>query len=393
MSHDHHHHHIPSAEEHNTARYKATVKVTLVGSVLDLLLGVAKIAVGFMAYSQALIADGVHSLSDLFTDGIVLYAAKHSHQAADEAHPYGHGRIETLATVGLGIALLAVSAGITYDAVDRLFHPEALWVPGAWALVVATISIFTKEAIYHYTMHVAKKYRSNMLKANAWHSRSDAVSSIIVVIGVAGSMSGLAYLDAVAAVGVAFMIAKIAWDLAWHSLRELIDTGLEPERVEEIRGSILSVDGVKTLHILRTRLMGGDALVDVHIQVEPQVSVSEGHQISETVRQGLIGEFEEISDVMVHIDPEDDEVHTPGAGLPLREELLGKLAEKWQHLDAANDIEDVTLHYLEGKIDVELLLPLSRIAHDPHSAEQLATQFSEVAHELDEIGEIKLYYH
>lgn len=393
MSHDHHHHHLPSAAEQNSSRYRETVKVTLIGSVIDLLLGVAKIVIGFTAHSQALIADGIHSLSDLVTDGIVLYAAKHSHQEADEEHPYGHGRIETLATVGLGIALTAVAIGISIDAIDRLFHPEALWMPGMWALVVAGISIVSKEAIYHYTMHAAKKFRSNMLKANAWHSRSDAISSVIVLVGVAGSMAGLNYLDAVAAVGVAFMIAKIGWDLAWHSLRELIDTGLEPEKVEEIRKSILNVDGVKTLHILRTRLMGGDALVDVHIQVDPQLSVSEGHQISETVRHSLIKEYDEVSDVMVHIDPEDDEIHAPNAGLPLREALLKELDTAWAGIHESRQIDDITLHYLEGKIDVELLLPLAVIAHDPAKGEELRRRFDRVAENLSEIGQIKLHYH
>ena len=394
MSHGHHHHHHqPSAAEQHSARYRATLKVTLVGSVVDLLLGVAKIVVGYTSHSQALIADGVHSLSDLGTDVIVLYAAKHSHQEADEEHPYGHGRIETVATVGLGLALIAVAIGISVDAIDRLFHPEALWVPGMLALVVAAISIVSKEAIYHYTMRAAKKYRSNMLKANAWHSRSDAISSVVVVIGVAGSMAGLNYLDALAAVGVAFMIAKIGWDLAWHSLRELIDTGLDPEKVEEIRQSILDVDGVKTLHILRTRLMGGEALVDVHIQVDPQLSVSEGHQISETVRQSLIKGYDEVSDVMVHIDPEDDEVHAPNAGLPLREALLDKLDTAWAEIDEASKIDDITLHYLEGKINVELLLPLAVIAHDPHKGEELSRRFDRVAENLSEIGQIKLHYH
>ena len=393
MSHAHHHHHHRTTAEQNTARYRETLKVTLVGSVVDLLLGVAKIIVGYVSHSQALIADGIHSLSDLGTDVIVLYAAKHSHQEADEEHPYGHGRIETLATVGLGIALIIVAAGICYDAIDRLFHPEALWQPGMWALVVAAISIVSKEIIYHYTMRAAKKYRSNMLKANAWHSRSDAISSIIVVIGVAGSMAGLNYLDALAAVGVAFMVAKIGWDLAWHSLRELIDTGLAPERVQEIRRSILDVDGVKTLHILRTRLMGGEALVDVHIQVDPQLSVSEGHQISESVRQSLIKGYDEISDVMVHIDPEDDELHAPNTGLPLRETLLAQLDQAWAEIDESGQIDDITLHYLEGKIDVELLLPLAVIAHDPHKGEELSRRFDRVADNLSEIGQIRLHYH
>jgi len=261
----------------NRKRRHEIMRVTLVGSVFDLLLGISKIIGGFLSNSTALIADGVHSLSDLVTDFIVLYASSQAHREADAEHPYGHGRFETLATVVLGLALFGVAIGISWDAVSRLFHPEKLWQPGVLALVIAAISIVVKEALYHYSMTIAKKYRSNMLKANAWHSRSDAISSVIVVVGVAGSMAGLDYLDAIAAVGVALMIAKISWGLVWHSVRELIDTGLEPERVEAIRNSILNVDGVKALHILRTRRMGSDALVDVHIQVPPTISVSEGH--------------------------------------------------------------------------------------------------------------------
>ena len=148
-----------------------------------------------------------------------------------------------------------------------------------------------------------------------------------------------------------------------------------------------------TLHILRTRLMGGEALVDVHILVDPQVSVSEGHQISETVRQTLIKDYEEVSDVMVHIDPEDDELHIPNANLPLREALLAKLGGIWADIAEAKQIDDITLHYLQGKIDVELLLPLSVIAHDQAKGEELSRRFDRVADSLSEIGHIKLYYH
>ena len=333
MGHDHQHSPTVDDEGHtlltSSQRYKDTIRVTLIGSVVDLLLGVSKIFVGFTAQSQALIADGVHSLSDLVTDVAVLYAAKHSHQEADEDHPYGHGRIETVVTVGLGIALIGVAMGIMIDATQRLFDPNSLLSPGVLALVIASISVVAKEVIYQYTMVIARRYRSNMLKANAWHSRSDAISSIIVVIGIIGSMAGLAYLDAIAAIGVGIMIAKIGWDLAWSSLKELIDTGLEAERVEAIEKSILEVDGVDKLHILRTRQIGADALVDVHIQVDSHLSVSEAHYISEKVRSKLIAEIDEVIDVMVHIDPEDDE-HIPEIEeLPLRTEMLKKLALAW----------------------------------------------------------------
>jgi len=343
--------------EQNAERLSETIKVTLVGSVVDLSLGVLKIFFGYTAQSQALIVDGFHSLSDLATDAMVIFAAKHSHREADEDHPYGHGRIETLATVGLGLALIAVGIGFSVDAIKRLFHPELLLVPHVSAIYIAVLSIISKEAIYHYSMVIARKYRSEMLKANAWHSRTDAISSAIVVVGVAGAMAGLNYLDAIAAIGVAVMIAKIGWDLGWQSLRELIDTGLEAERVELIKRTIMGTNGVEALHLLRSRRMGGEAYIDVHIQVPPRLSVSEGHQISETVRHKLINTIDEVKDVTVHIDPEDDEIAAPCKNLPSRQELQDKLRDRLVGIPEANRITSLTIHYLGGKVELVITLP------------------------------------
>ena len=378
-----------------TLRYKEIRNVTLVGSAVDLLLGVAKIIGGYAATSQALIADGVHSLSDLATDIIVIYAAKHSHREADDEHPYGHGRIETLATVGLGVALIAVAAGIGMDAVDRLFHVERLLLPTMLAFYIALVSVVAKEFIYHYSMRIARKFRSEMLRANAWHSRTDAISSVVVAIGVIGSMSGLNYLDSIAAVVVAVMIAKIGWDLVFRSLRELIDTSLDPERVELIRGKILQVQGVKALHILRTRLMGGDALVDVHIQVESNLSVSEGHRISESVREQVMAEVDEVTDIMVHIDPEDDEIVAPSKHLPLRRDALKQLKAGWSAIEGTSLIQDqdITLHYLGGKLRIDLVLPLTLLENDPLvTRDRIARQFDDLAGQLADIDAIVVCY-
>jgi cation diffusion facilitator family transporter len=394
--HHHHHHHLPETEgDQNDARYRESRNVTLIGSVIDLLLGVAKIVVGYIGSSQALIADGVHSLSDLATDGVVLLAMKHGSREADEEHPYGHGRIETLATIALGVALIGVAAGIAWDAVVRMLHPELLMHPGWLALIVATISIIGKEAIYQYTMHVANKWKSNLLRANAWHSRSDAISSVVVAIGVLGSMGGLNYLDAVAAIGVALMVAKIGIDLSWHSAQELIDTAMEPEQVEQIRQSIHSVDGVQALHMLRTRRMGDSGLVDVHIMVNPRISVSEGHRISDTVRAQIMRDVDNVTDVMVHIDPEDDEIAAPSTGLPLREEVLARLKQQWADIEAAQHIEETVLHYLDGKIHVEVLLPLARMG-DLAAAQAAAQQLSQQVTGqpgTDYIAEVQVRFH
>jgi cation diffusion facilitator family transporter len=380
-------HHHPNPLD---ARYREVRKVTLIGSVVDLLLGIIKVVIGYLSHSQALVADGIHSFSDLFTDFLVLFAAKHSHREADEEHPYGHGRIETVATVALGVALLTVAAGISYDAVRRLLEPDLLLHPGLLALLAALVSVIAKEVIYQYTARVARRLRSNMLHANAWHSRSDAISSIVVVIGVGGTMAGLRWLDAAAAIVVALMIAKIAWDLLWKSLQELIDTALEAEQVEAISASIHDVPGVRSLHMLRTRRSGSDALVDVHILVDPKLSVSEGHQIGETVRSRLLAGNDEVTDVTVHIDPEDDELASPCTHLPLRDEILRRLEAQWQQLEGAPQPDKVVLHYLNGKVHVDVYLPRSSGAEQERDA--LAGAVSRAARQAEDIGDVHVYY-
>ena len=373
-------------------RYRQVRHVTLVGSVVDLLLGIIKVVGGWFSHSHALIADGVHSFSDLATDVLVLYAAKHAHAEADEEHPYGHARIETAATVGLGIALILVSLGIVFDAVSSLLRPEAVVVPEAWAIALAALSVVSKEAVYHYTMRYARRLDSEMLRANAWHSRSDAITSVVVIIGVGGALMGLTYLDAVAALVVAIMVGKIGFDVAKSSVDELIDTGVEADHLDDIRDTIQSVDGVESLHLLRTRRMAGRVLADVHLILrDPRVSVSEGHQISETVRAVLMRRFENIADVTVHIDPEDDEHAAPGTHLDLRDAVLGRLQARWEHLPAARQIRRVNLHYLNGQIQVEVELPLA-LGADPQQAAGNAAAFSEAAAADPDIAGVRVLY-
>ncbi len=372
-----------------STRYFAMRRVTVIGGVVNLLLSGMKILLGYWGQSQALIADGVHSLSDLLTDVLVLMAARHSTRAADEEHPYGHGRIETAASVALGVFLLAVGVGIAWDAARRLATPELLWQPGWPALAGALMSIAAKEALYRYTVIVGERIRSDLLRANAWHHRTDAISSVVVVIGIGGAMAGMPYLDALAAIGVAAMIGKIGWDLAHRGFRELIDTALEPDKVDAIRQAILSVDGVQALHLLRTRRMGPEALVDVHIILaDPQMSVSEGHQISETVRFRIIKQFEEISEVMVHIDPEDDELAAPNRYLPLRSTVLERLNSLWATIDSAHQIRKVNLHYLDGKLHVEIFLPLSALKGnaDPDEVRRAFIQASKADKDVEEVS-------
>ncbi|MEM8497726.1 MAG: cation diffusion facilitator family transporter [Pseudomonadota bacterium] len=371
-------------------RYKELRKVTIVGAIADFLLGVAKLTVGWLANSQALFADGIHSFSDLATDGFVLYAAKHSNKAADAEHPYGHGRIETLATVVLGATLILLALGIAADAIVRLINANELLTPGVLALLVAALSIASKEWIYHYTMRAAKKYKSDLLRANAWHSRSDAVSSIVVLIGIGGAMLGYPLLDAVAAVVVAVMIAKIGFDLARSSSEELIDSALEVEEIEKLKRIMLAVAGVRAVHELRTRTSAGDAFVDVHIQVDPKLSVSEGHQIGDSVRNALLNDSELVNDVTVHIDPEDDENEPLNATLPSRQSVINSLSQCWPNVPA-KELNNVRLHFLSGSVHAELILPISVLA-SAGDAEKYVRSLQDDIASLPYISELKVLF-
>jgi len=373
-------------------RYTAARRVTRVSVIVNLLLTVAQVIIGYLGNSQALVADGIHTLSDLLTDFMVLFALSQSKKVADAEHPYGHERIETATTLMLGIILFAVGAGIAVRAVLRLLETTALPTPDLITLWVALFTLVAKEGLFRYLMHTANRLNSNMLRANAWHSRSDAISSLVVVAGIGGSLIGFAYLDAVAAIVVAVMIVKIAVELGWQALRELVDTGLAAEDVDAIRQTILTVSGVKALHLLRTRRVGGQALADVHIIVDDHLSVSEGHQISEAVRSRLIKEIAPMTDVMVHIDTEEDVSGPSCEGLPLRDAVLKRLDGYFHAIPEARRIEHVTLHYLDGHIDVELLLPLSVVTHTA-AAQELARRFAEAIQGDKDIGSVEVQFH
>jgi len=348
----------------NTQRKK---RITIIGAAVNLVLSILKIFFGWLGQSHALIADGFHSLSDLISDVLVYYASHHSSLEADEKHPYGHARFETLATVILGGLLIAVSGAIIWDAIARAFS-DAMLTHGWLVIGVAVLSILSKEVLYHLTMRTAKKTKSALLKANAWHHRSDAISSFVVLIGVGLQMSGYRYFDSIAALVVGLMVAKIGYDLLQDASKELVDTGLDTEVVEKISSIILSVDGVLAQHFLRTRKMGNNALVDVHILVDPMISISEGHLISETVRMKLIREIGTIGEVTVHIDPEDDELSSPSLALPLRNILLAKLKTAWEGIEEVKSIKRINLHYLEGRVIVEIELPLALCVSEEKTA-------------------------
>ena len=332
-------------------RYWQAKKATLIGAMINALLGLIKLIGGVLFHSHALIADGIHSISDLFPDAMVLFASKYGSLDADDTHPYGHQRIETAATLFLSLLLVLAGSGISWDALGELMnatHTMPKWL----SLPVICISIIANEILFHYTRHVGKRIQSQLIIANAWHHRSDAASSIVVLLGLIGSLAGFVYLDAIAAVIVGIMIVKMGWDYGWNSVRELVDTAVSPELLGQIEQIIKQVDGVERIHQLRSRFMGGDVLIDVHILVSPKISVSEGHYIAQHVHHILVEQIDSVRDVIVHVDPEDDEVCSPSLHLPsrlvLQEQLLHEVHINFPQILFWN------LHYLNGKISIDI---------------------------------------
>ncbi len=371
-------------------RTKASQKITIVGAIVDFLLAIFKVTVGIVGSSGALIADGIHSFSDLLSDGMVFYAAKHSAEEADEEHPYGHERFETVATLGLAIILSIIGTGIIFDAFDRLSNPSEL-SHSTLLLSVAALSIFSKEVLYWYTLKVAKTYKSEMLKANAWHHRSDALTSIVVFIGILGSLNGYLYLDGVAAIVVGLMVIYIAWELGTGATKELVDTSIDAAQVEQLRNAIGQIGGVNNVHSLRTRKIGHRISADVHVQVDPFISVSEGHIITVSVERVAKNCLEDLHDVTVHIDPEDDETSAPCENLPERAQALGILNKALFNNKCDGEIKRIQLHYLDGQIHVDFFLPLSCLSSDK-SHDEILDKLTEVVRELPEFGDIKVYF-
>ncbi len=332
-------------------RYRQAKKITLIGAVTNALLGIIKIITGILFHSHGLIADGVHSIADLLTDIMVLIGSKYASQDADDSHPYGHQRIETATTLMLSLMLILAGFGIAWDAFDEIIH-RAHDIPNTLALPVVIISILANEALFHYTHHIGKKIKSPLIIANAWHRRSDAASSFVVLVGIIGSLIGYAGFDAIAAMIVSILIIKMGWNYGWSSVKELIDTAIDPDMLQRIHAIISHIDGVIKIHQLRSRSMGGDIFLDLHIQVSPWITVSEGHFIAQHVHHALLHEIPSIKDVTVHVDPEDDETSNPSIHLPNRTLLEKSILQPWQ--EKFPDIQHWMIHYLDGQLTIDL---------------------------------------
>ena len=370
-------------------RHRITRRVTLTGAAVNCGLACLQIVFGVLGKSQALLADGIHTLSDLSSDFVVLYAASRSSKEADKDHPYGHGRIETLASMLLGAVLALVGIGIGIRGIDSIINPQT-YTPEAITIVFAAIAIVAKEGLYHYTLRAARVTHSTLLESNAWHHRSDALSSIVVLIGISAQLLGVPYMDAVAAIIVACMIAWMGLRLGRKALDELIDTGLDLDLVDEVRGVMMSNASVMGIHNLRSRSMGGLGYVDAHIEVDPDLTVSEAHYIAHHIEYLVKKQFPKIIDVQIHIDPLDDNVRESVlARLPDRQSIEQDLEKAWEGVSESGHLVQTKLHYLDTLIEVDLILPVAMSAPE-HSAG--IARLKTGAGQLDYIGKVNVYY-
>lgn len=297
---------MPSAatdrESSETAPAGVLSRTTWVSVIVNGLLVGAQIGVGLIAASQGLVADGIHSLSDLIADFIVLVAGHHGKKAADEDHPYGHQRYETAASLVLGLSLLAVGIGMLGAAILKLDTPGAVPQVHAAALWVAVTALLSKELLFRYMIRVARRIKSSLLVVNAWHARSDAASSLVVTLGIVGSRLGYPILDPIAALLVGFLVTTMGWKFGWRALQELMDRSADSAEVEAIRLTLLETPGVRSVHDLRTRKMGDLIIVDAHLEVDAEITVEAGHDIAVAARTRVLARHR-VLDLMSHVDP------------------------------------------------------------------------------------------
>jgi cation diffusion facilitator family transporter len=283
-------------------RAQAASRSTWVSVAVNIVLSVSQIVAGVLSKSQGLIADGIHSLSDLIGDFVVLLAGHHSQKGADADHPYGHQRFENAASLVLGMLLLAVGMGMLWSAASKLQSPASIATVHISALWVAGGALIAKELLFRYMLAVAKRVKSSMLVANAWHARSDAASSLVVGVGIIGNLMGYPILDPIAAALVGFMVTKMGWSFAWDALHDLMDRSADEAEVQAIRQTLVETPGISSVHDLRTRKMGDMIVVDAHLEVDAMLTVEQGHDIAVAARDRVLKRHR-VLNLMTHVDP------------------------------------------------------------------------------------------
>ncbi|NMG73582.1 cation diffusion facilitator family transporter [Aromatoleum diolicum] len=349
-------------------RSRGIQRTALVAIITNTCLTIGQIVIGLFANAFSLVADSAHTLSDLITDLLVLVAGRRGAEPADRDHPYGHGRIETVTTLLLGAILAGVGTGFLWSSGLRLQHMDVAPSVHPAALYMALATLLAKEVLFRYTLAASRRLKAPLLEANAWHARSDAASSLVVAAGIGGSLAGYPFLEPLAAAVVGFLILHMGVRLAWKAVRELIDTGLSEQDVARIRATIRATPGVIGLHDLRTRRMADRVLCDAHIQVDPRITVSEGHQISDAVYLRVRAAHPEVQDVLVHVDAENDATMqtAPIGRLPERTEIVQTLSSLLE--GKLSTPPRVQIHYLGDRIEAEIIITANDITGVDHKA-------------------------
>lgn len=338
-----------SASDTELDRHRRIRRTNAWAVVVDSLAFIIKLAVGWLIASPALLADAMHSLSDLLADLPIILLARIARQRPDSDHPYGHARFETLGTVMLGALLLTVALGIAVETISLLLS-DSRPMPSLLGLITVVVAIALKEGYFQYAIRQARLARSALIEANAWHARSDSLSSVVVLIGLLATLVGFPALEIIAALIVAAMIGWMGIRLAWQAIQQLVDQGVDHDRQHALATTLTTIPGVRDVHLLRTRRMGPDLFVDAHLRVDSRISVSEGHQINEWALTTLKQQYDDIVDVTLHIDHEPDPNDSQLRPLaPLRPTIEGLLADY-----GIRDYDRLIIHYQQQRAQLEL---------------------------------------
>ncbi|MBF0156332.1 MAG: cation transporter [Magnetococcales bacterium] len=370
-------------------RFLAGRRAALVGFITNLILTIGKIAAGLLGHSTAMLADGLESLSDMVADGILLLAMRIARRGADADHPYGHGKFETLATLATSLLILAMAGTIVTMAFGKFQEPSLL-PPTGIALVAAVVTILTKEALFRYTIAIGRRINAKAVIANAWHHRSDAISTVASLIGIVLGMYGWPLADPIAAIIVAFILGRLGIQFLGEAIRDLTDaaSAIDQEIQEKIASLVKTTPNVRSVHLLKARRLGPDILVDVHVVVHPHLSVSEGHQIAEKVRLALEDGIRGLIDVMVHVDTEDDQLTGAVPIFPDRHSLQERLEPCLDGLAALSPPLRVVSHYATSGIRLELGIGASSSVSLAVAQREAATLATRIVQENPDIRQV-----
>ncbi|MFT4577778.1 MAG: cation diffusion facilitator family transporter [Nitrospinales bacterium] len=357
-------------------------KAIAVGAIANLFLSLIKFAGGVFGNSMALVADAFHSLSDLITDAVVYFSHGVGQLPPDKNHPYGHGRAETIGTTVVGLLIIITGLGVAYEAWETITQSVEK-EPGGLAATIAILSVLINEGLYRYTRKIGETSKSPSLIANAWHHRTDAISSIAAFIGILGAWNGIAIMDPLAGGLVGLMVCKVGYDFSREGFRDLMDTALSEEHTKKIFAILNEIPEVIHFHDLRSRTIGGEILIDVHILVDPEMTVTEGHGVAEVVRRNVIKAFDNVQDVLVHVDGElDAEVENL---YPLtRKELIEITKPVFKNMRGVKSDPEIRTHHIKGKILLDVFLQME--GHQ--EMEGVQKRINEVKSRLEAIPQI-----